>query len=180
MKCGYVRPIGLYDDIENQKKKLKEYTKDIYIEEHAENKRRNQLDSLLHKTLKENDELFITDICILADSTKQLLEIIDLCSKKGVHIFIINPNILVSSASEYNFQKVLNEISKFQNDVVRFRTQLCMNKAARDVKKMGRPQRSDDNAKRAIEIYMSKEYTLDEIRETTNISKATLYTHLEK
>lgn len=180
MKYGYIRPIELYDDIENQKKKLEEHTKDIYIEEHAENKLRNQLDSLLHETLKENDELFITDICILADSTKQLVDIIDLCSKKGVCILIINPDILVSAAAEYSFQHILNEISNFQSDVVRFRTQLGVKKARKDGKKMGRPKRSDDNIKRAVEMYMLKKYTLDEIKAATNISRATLYRHLDK
>ena len=45
---------------------------------------------------------------------------------------------------------------------------------------MGRPKRSDDNIKRAVEMYMSKKYTLDDIKSATNISRATLYRHLEK
>ena len=180
MKYGYVRPLVLYDDLKNQKLKIEKYTDEIYTEEHAENKRRHQLDILLEQTLKENDQIIITDICILADSTKHLVDIIDVCSKKSVNIYIINPDITVSSSSEYTFQNVLNEISNFQSDVVRFRTQLGMNKAAKSGKKMGRPKRSDDNIKRAVEMYMTKEYTLDEIREQTNISRATLYRHLER
>lgn len=180
MKYGYIRPVELYDDLKNQKLKIEKYTNEIYIEEHAENKRRHQLDALLDETVKENDQIVITDICVLADSTKQLVDIIDTCSKKSVSIRIINPDILVSATAEYNFQQVLNEISNFQSDVVRFRTQLGMNKAVKDGKKMGRPKRSDDNIKRAVEMYMTKEYTLDEIREQTNISRATLYRHLER
>lgn len=180
MKYGYIRPIELYDTIEDQKMKIEEFTKNIYIEEHAGNKNRSQLETLMNDKLQENDELIITDTCILADSTKQLVDIIETCSKKSVQIRIVNPDILVSSSTKYNFQQILNEISNFQSDVVRFRTQLGMNKAVKDGKKMGRPKRSDDNIKRAVEMYMTKKYTLDEIREETNISRATLYRHLER
>ncbi len=45
---------------------------------------------------------------------------------------------------------------------------------------MSRPKRDDNNLRDAIEMYMSKKYTLDEIKEQTNISRATLYRHLDK
>lgn len=180
MKYGYARPVELYDEIIDQKDKIKKYTNDIYVEEHAENKRRYQLDTLLENKVQANDELIVTDICILADSTKHLVDIIDLCSEKSVQIFIINPEILVAPSAEYNFQQILNEISTFQSDVVRFRTQLGVDRAIKDGKKMGRPKRTDDNIKRAVEMYMSKKYTLDEIKAQTNISRATLYRHLER
>lgn len=180
MKYGYIRPIELYDAVSIQKKKLNTHTKEIYIEDHPENKRRNQLDTLLDKILQANDELIVTDLCILADSTKHLADIIDVCSSKSVHIKVLNPVLSISPESEYTFEQVLDEISTFQSDVVKFRTQLGLNKAIKDGKKMGRPKRSDDNIKRAVEMYMTKEYTLDEIKEETNISRATLYRHLER
>jgi predicted transcriptional regulator len=47
--------------------------------------------------------------------------------------------------------------------------------------RLGRPKRDDNNLRDAIEMYMSKKkYTLDEIKEQTNISRATLYRHLDK
>lgn len=180
MKYGYIRPMELYDDIKNQTLKIKRYTEHTYIEDHAESKRRHQLDHLIDKIVKENDQIIVTDICILADSTKQLVDIINACSKKSVQLYFINPDITVSADTEYSFQQILNEISNFQSDVVRFRTQQGMSKAAKEGKKMGRPKRSDDNIKRAVEMYMTKKYTLEEIREQTNISRATLYRHLEK
>ncbi len=45
---------------------------------------------------------------------------------------------------------------------------------------LSRPKRDDNNLRDAIEMYMSKKYTLDEIKEQTNISRATLYRHLDK
>lgn len=180
MDYGYVRPVNLYDSLNDQINKIKHYADKIYTEPHIENKRRDQLSTLLNEKIKENDQIILTDICILADSTKQLVDIIDICSSKSVKIHFINPDIIVSPDSKYSFQQVLNEISNFQSDIVKFRTQLGMNKAAKDGKKMGRPKRSDDNIKRAVQMYMTKKYTLDEIKDQTNISRATLYRHLER
>ncbi len=180
MKYGYIRPVELYDDLTNQKKKINEHTDDLFTEAHAENKKRDELENLLENRLSEGDELLVTDLCVLADSTKHLVDIIDECIERSVKIRVLNPDIVIDSGSEYNFQRTLNEISNFQSDVVKFRTQLGVNKAIKGGKKMGRPKRSDDNIKRAVEMYMSKEYTLDEIREKTNISRATLYRHLER
>lgn len=178
MKYGYIRPVELYDETEGQKKKILEYAGHLFIEAHADNKKRTALEELLD-TLEDGDELFVTDFCVLADSTKHLVDIIDTCISKPVKIHILNPGILVDEGTRYNFQKILNEISNFQSDVVKFRTQLGVSKAIKDGKKMGRPRRSDDNIKKAVEMYMSKQYTLDEIKEKTNISRATLYRHLE-
>lgn len=178
MKYGYIRPVELYDETEGQKNKILKYTKHLFIETHADNKKRTELEKLL-KTMEDGDELFVTDFCVLADSTKHLVDIIDTCISKPVKIHILNPGILVDDGTQYNFQKILNEISNFQSDVVKFRTQLGVSKAIKDGKKMGRPRRSDDNIKKAVEMYMSKQYTLDEIKEKTNISRATLYRHLE-
>ncbi|MEJ7509009.1 helix-turn-helix domain-containing protein, partial [Staphylococcus simulans] len=50
----------------------------------------------------------------------------------------------------------------------------------REGKSLGRPKRDDKNLRDAIEMYMSKKYTLDEIKAKTNISRATLYRHLDK
>lgn len=179
MKYGYIRPVELYDDIAGQKKKIMEYTNEIFMESHSENKKRLELERVLEATLDAGDELIVTDFCILADSTKHLVDIIDSCIRKSVQIRILNPDIVIDEDTEYNFQRILNEVSNFQSDIVKFRTQLGVDKAIKGGKKMGRPRRSDENIKRAVEMYMSKKYTLDEIKEKTNISRATLYRHLE-
>ncbi len=45
---------------------------------------------------------------------------------------------------------------------------------------MGRPKRNDENIRKAIEMYTLNKFTLDEIKSATNISRATLYRHLDK
>lgn len=51
MKYGYIRPVTINDDLNEQKKKIETYTKKIVEESHANNKKRNELDLLLKKKL---------------------------------------------------------------------------------------------------------------------------------
>lgn len=179
MRYGYIRPIELYDEIDDQKQKLGAYTENIFIETHTDTKHRDQLDTLLNEVMGLEDELIVTDLCILADSTQQLVDIINFSSKGIIKIRVVNPDIFITPTPRFTFQQVLNEISKFQSDVVRFRTKQGVSRANKAGKQVGRPKRNDKNMKKAIEMYMSKEYTLDDIKATTNISRATLYRHLE-
>ncbi|WP_186365064.1 recombinase family protein, partial [Staphylococcus hominis] len=64
MKYGYIRPVTINDDLNEQKKKIETYTKKIVEESHANNKKRNELNTLLNSKLVFGDTLYITDLCI--------------------------------------------------------------------------------------------------------------------
>lgn len=63
---------------------------------------------------------------------------------------------------------------------MKFRTRMRLDNYTREGKSLGRPKRDDKNLRDVIELYMSKKYILDEIKAKTNISRATLYKHLDK
>ncbi|OFO50315.1 resolvase [Staphylococcus sp. HMSC072B07] len=180
MKYGYIRPVTINDTVTEQAKKIEIYTKNILKETHANNKKRNELNTLLNSKLVFGDTLYITDLCIIADSTKHLVDILDLLSVKGISLYIINLNKNLIADTNENFIKTLHEITDFQRDIVKFRTRMGLENYTREGKRLGRPKRDDKNLRDAIEMYMSKKYTLDEIKEKTNISRATLYRHLDK
>ena len=180
MKYGYIRPVTINDDLNEQKKKIETYTKKIVEESHANNKKRNELDLLLKKKLVSGDAVYITDLCILADSTKHLVDILDYLSQKDISLYVINLNRYIYKNIQGEFLEILHDITDFQSDVVKFRTRVGLENYTKEGKKLGRPKRDDKNLRDAIEMYMSKNYTLDEIKEKTNISRATLYRHLDK
>ncbi len=180
MKYGYIRPVTINNTVNEQIKKIEIYTKNIFEEMHANNKKRNELDTLLNSKLVFGDILYITDLCIIADSTKHLVDILDLLSAKGVSLYVINLNRNLITDSNENFIKILHDITDFQSDIVKFRTRMGLENYTREGKSLGRPKRDDKNLRDAIEMYMSKKYTLDEIKAKTNISRATLYRHLDK
>ena len=180
MKYGYIRPVTINDDLNEQKKKIETYTKKIVEESHANNKKRNELDLLLKKKLVSGDAVYITDLCILADSTKHLVDILDYLSQKDISLYVINLNRYIYKNIQGEFLEILHDITDFQSDVVKFRTRVGLENYTKEGKKLGRPKRDDKNLRDAIEMYMSKNYTLDEIKEKTNISRATLYRHLDR
>lgn len=180
MKYGYLRPVEINDTCTVQRQKIQNYTDKLLEEKHAEAKKRIVLDELLHTTLKPNDTLYVTDLCILADSTRQLLDILDLLEKQHISLYVINLDQSLTGNTHQNFHTHLKYLTQFQSDVVKFRTRLGIEKYVREGKSPGRPKRNDQNLKDAIEMYMSKKYTLDEIKAKTNISRATLYRHLDR
>ncbi|MBY8910053.1 recombinase family protein [Salinicoccus roseus] len=178
MNYGYARPVELIDSMDAQEQKLAEYAEKLYLEDHNDNKKRTQLDALL-SAMKAGDTLYVTDLFILADSTKQLVDLVNTASAKETAIIVLNKGLSIDSETSLTFSASLNLISEFQSDIVKFRTRLGMTEASSKGKQLGRPKRSDDNIKKAIEMYMSKNFTLDEIKKETNISRATLYRHLD-
>ncbi|NBK47793.1 recombinase family protein [Staphylococcus delphini] len=180
MKYGYIRPVTINDSINEQIKKIETYTNHIIEEMHANNKKREELDVLLNLKLTSNDILYITDLCIIADSTKHLLDILDTLSQKGTSLYVINLNKNIIKDDKSSFIKTLHDIADFQSDIVKFRTRMGLENYTREGKSLGRPKRDDKNLRDAIEMYMSKKYTLDEIKKKTNISRATLYRHLDQ
>lgn len=180
MKYGYIRPVTINDSINDQIKKITVYTNNIIEESHANNKKRQELESLLNLEFTSNDILYITDLCIIADSTKHLVDILDILSQKGASLYVINLNKNITKDDKASFIDTLYDITDFQSDIVKFRTRIGLENYARGGKSLGRPKRDDKNLRDAIEMYMSKKYTLDEIKAKTNISRATLYRHLDK
>lgn len=180
MKYGYIRPVTINDSVSEQIKKIEQYTNDIIKEEHANNKKRNELDALLNFKLTSNDDLYITDLCIIADTTKHLVDILDILSTKGTALYVINLNKTITENGKETFINTLHDITDFQSDIVKFRTRMGLENYTREGKSLGRPKRDDKNLRDAIEMYMSKKYTLDEIKAKTNISRATLYRHLDR
>src|SRR5699024_2448735 len=180
MKHGYVLPVTFHDTVVVQKRKINFYTTNITEEQHAKNKKRDQLQQLFNEILSHGDKLYITDLCILADSSNHLVELFDKAQELDVSIYIMNLQMLIHAEYTAPFNDVLHAISDFQSDVVKFRTRVGMEESSKKGAKIGRPRRSDENLKNAIDMYMSKQYTLDEIKEQTNISRATLYRHLDQ
>jgi DNA invertase Pin-like site-specific DNA recombinase len=180
MNYGYIRPVTINDSLEEQSKKLLLHTNNIHEENHAKNKNRSKLNELLDSILQPEDILYVTDLCILADSTKHLTEVLDYLLVNKISLYIINLDKEITKSNNEAFIDTLHHIVEFQSDIVKFRTRLGMEDYTLKGNKVGRPKRNDKNLKDAVDMYMSKKFTLDEIKEKTNISRATLYRHLDR
>lgn len=179
MIIGYMRPYQEDFNCENQLKKLNELncTK-IFIEEHSSAKKRIQLENVLNM-LKKDDILVVTKLFVFADSTRSLVEFLEIIESKGAYLQSLNEGIDTSNPKGYRFIDIVKHLVEFQSDVISEKTKEGLYEAKQKGVHGGRPRKPDENVKRAIVMYQSKKYTLAEIKNETGISKSTLYRYLE-
>ena len=147
-------------------------------EDHSSAKKRMKLNNLLG-TLKHGDKIVVTKLFTFADSTRHLVELLDDIDTKGAYFQSLNEGIDTSDGAGYSFKDIVKHLVEFQSDVISEKTKQGLHEAKQKGVAPGRPRKPDENVKRAIIMYQSKNYSLAEIKDETGISKSTLYRYLE-
>lgn len=179
MLIGYMRPYQEDFNCENQLKNLtKANCTTIISEEHSLSKKRTQLKHIL-TNLNKGDKLVVTKLFTLADSTRHLVELLEIINDKGAYFQSLTEKIDTSNDSGYDFTVIVKHLVQFQSDVISEKTKKGLYEAKLKGISTGRPRKSDENVQRAIIMYESKNYSLAEIKAETGISKSTLYRYLE-
>lgn len=180
MIIGYMRPYFEDPACEKQVEAFKTYETDqVRIEEHSSSKRRYVLEQLL-EDIRPGDIILVSHLYVLADSTRHLIEVLNALDIKQAYLLSIREDIDTRQALNQSFRDIVQHLVVLQSDVVSMATREGLSKAKELGKQTGRPRKPDENVKRAIDMYQSKQYSLAEIREQTGISKSTLYRYLEK
>ncbi|PGS49380.1 recombinase family protein [Bacillus sp. AFS041924] len=179
MLIGYMRPNHDDPKCEQQLAHLTQINCDeIVMEDHSSAKNRIQLDKIV-TNLMHGDTIVVTKLFNLADSTRHLMEILETLNSKGAFLQSIEENINTCIQSKYFFIEIVKHLLSFQSDVISENTKQGLYEAKQKGISSGRPKKPDENVKRAILMYESKKYTLDDIKRETGISKSTLYRYLE-
>jgi len=179
MLIGYMRPYQEDLKCEDQLKNLNEINcTTIISEEHSSAKKRTQLENII-SLLNKGDKIVVTKLFTLADSTRHLVELLEIIDSKDAYFQSLNDGIDTSIPTGYNFTDIVKHLVKFQSDVISENTKKGLYEAKQKGITTGRPRKSDENVKRAIVMYQSKKYSLTEIKDETGISKSTLYRYLE-
>lgn len=181
MFIGYRRP--LHDDplCEEQQRILLGYKENttIFTEEHASAKKRVALTNALER-LQREDTLLVTNLAALADSTRHLVEVLEMLDQKEAFLFSIKEQIDTSHPQGYSFIDIVRHLVELQSDLISERTKRGLSEAKEKGIVTGRPRKPDDNVQRAIAMYESKNYSLADIKNETGISKSTLYRYLDR
>ncbi|PEL13750.1 recombinase family protein [Bacillus sp. AFS017336] len=179
MLIGYMRPNQEDPTCEEQLVQLKQLNcEKIISEDHSSAKNRTQLDTIL-TNLKQDDKIIISKLFTIADSTRHLVEILKVIDSKGAYLQSYKEKIDTSLKAGYAFIDTVNHLLTFQSDLISENTKKGLYEAKQKGVTSGRPKKPDENVKRAIVMYQSKKYTLEEIKQETGISKSTLYRYLE-
>src|SRR4051794_24172903 len=180
MLIGYSRPYEDDLNCEKQQKKLTEINCGKMIsEEHPSAKKRIQLNNMIQNLNKE-DKVVVTKLFVLADSTRHLLDLLEIIDAKGAYLQSLHEGIDTGNIPQYTFYDIVKHLVEFQSDVISERTKKGLSRAKEKGITTGRPRKPDENVQRAIIMYQSKKYSLAEIKNETGISKSTLYRYLER
>lgn len=177
MIYGYKRPLYNDKDMHAQTASLMACDR-IYTENHGRAKKRIALEELL-MIMEKGDTIQVHRIFSIADSTRHLEELLKICRRDQVTIHFMEENITSTQLLKKSLEQVVQIFLTFQSDIVKQSTTLGMAEAKAKGKSIGRPKKSDDNVRKAIEMYQSGKFTLLDIKNETGISKSTLYRYLE-
>ena len=177
MIYGYQRPLFNDEDMQIQSNTLVNCDH-VFTELHGRAKKRVALEELL-MTVQKGDTIQVLRFFSIADTTRHLDELLKICKRDRVTIHFMEENITSTQILEKSLEQVLQLFLTFQSDIVKQSTTLGMAEAKAKGKSIGRPKKSDDNIKKAIEMYQSGKFTLLDIKNETGISKSTLYRYLE-
>ncbi len=150
----------------------------LFQEESSSSKERVELNKLL-TIIKSGDELYVYNLYVLANSTRNLLDLLHTLKNQNVLVHFLANQIDTSDSSSFSFLYILEELAQFQSEVISEKTKIGLFEAQKKGNNAGRPKKSMLSINKAIEMFHSKKFSLEEIKDETGISKSTLYRNLE-
>ena len=137
-------------------------------------KERPELDKLLNR-LNTGDTIVVTELTRLSRSTRDLFNLVDNIQKKGANIKSLKESWLDTTTPHGKLMfTIIAGLSQFERDLISERTKEGLKSARARGRKGGRPPKSQNLIIKAMALYNSKEYTLKEIRDLTEVSATSL------
>lgn len=181
MNFGYMRISTLDQNLDRQRKPLEEFgCERIFFEKVTGTKReRPELNQML-EFLRPEDTVVVTDLTRLSRSTKDLIEITELISKKGAHLKSLKESWLdTTTAHGKMLFTIFAGIAQFERDLTSERTKEGIMAARKRGKHPGRPRTDEEKVKYALYL-IDQGMSRTDAAEKAGISRMTLYRKMQK
>jgi len=177
MNIAYVRVSTVEQNEQRQLEGLKTYKIDKYFTEKvsAKDTNRPQLKAMI-EFARGGDTIYIWDFSRLARSTKDLLDIVEKLTNKGVHLLSVKENLDTSTPSGKLMLTMIGAINEFEraNMLERQREGIAIAKVKGKYK--GRKAiEYPDNWKEVYDKWKVREITAVKAMELTGLKKNTFY-----
>ena len=181
MKFGYARVSKNDLNLDLQIYALNVYGVDEIYEEKVTGTRQNhqQLTELLG-TLRAGDTLVIGRLDRLGRTVKQFFALIKDFEQKGIRFVSLQEKFDTSTSMGKAVYGVFCAVAQMELDVISERTKAGMMEAKKRGRLSGRKPKENTNVKRALKMYFSNEVSLNDIIETTGLSKTTIYKYVRE
>ena len=181
MKFGYARVSKDDPNLDLQIDALNVYGVDEIYEEKITGPRQNrqQLTELLG-TLRAGDTLVIWRLDRLGRTVKQFFALIKDFEQKGIRFVSLQEKFDTSSPMGKSVYVVFCAISQMELDVISERTKAGMIAARKRGRFSGRKPKKNENVENALIMYFSNEFSINDIIETTGLSKTTIYKYVRE
>ncbi|WP_404351657.1 recombinase family protein [Sutcliffiella horikoshii] len=182
MKIGYARVSTQDQNLDMQVDALEKAGCDkVYTEKMSGTRDdRPELTRILRDVLRHGDTLVVYKMDRLGRSTFRLLELTQQLEEDGIEFESIQDRIDTSTPIGKAMFRMLAVLAEMERDIIVERTQAGLQAARARGRVGGRPSTPKKAVEKALKLYNSKEYSIAEIVELTNVSKATIYRELKK
>jgi len=177
MRVAYVRVSTVEQNEQRQVEALEKYDIEQWFCEKISGKNTNrpELKRML-EFVRQGDTVYIHDFSRLARSTKDLLDIVETLSNKGVHLVSNKENIDSSTPTGKLMLTMIGAIAEFERENLLERQREGIAIAKKNGKFKGGQVKKIDNDKFEIllEKYYSREITKSKMAEELGVSRPTL------
>lgn len=181
MVFGYARVSTDEQNLDLQIDALKKYKCDEIYEEKISTRKinRQQLTILLGK-LRVGDTLVVWKLDRLGRTVIQLLDLVEDFNSKGINFVSLQEKFDTTTPMGRYVFLMFCGLAQMERDIISERTKAGLNAARKRGRVGGRKPTDDKIIQRALKMYHSNEFSINEILESTRISKTTLYTYIKK
>lgn len=145
----------------------------------GKNRSRPELDEML-KMLRPGDTVVVWKLDRIGRSTKHLIELMEYFNANDINFVSLQEKIDTSTATGRMLFHFMAAMAQFEREMIQERTQAGLEAARARGRKGGRPRKNDAAVQRALKLYDSKDYSVEDIVKMTGVSKSVIYSRLRE
>lgn len=178
---GYARVSTRSQELNRQLDILEEYNcNKIYTEKITGTKANRPELNKLKENVREGDTIVVDSWSRLGRSTKDLINLMDFFSEKGVNVISHKEQFDTSTAQGKLMLTVFQAFAEFERDLIVERTKEGLISARSRGRRGGRPKVKKSKIDKALKMYDAQFHSLKEIEELSGVSTSTLYRYINK
>lgn len=181
MKLGYARVSTTQQFLDRQLDALNTYGVERIIEEKYTGKTRERdgLNRLL-ETVRDGDTVVVESISRLGRNTLDILNVVEQLDDAGVTFVSLKENMDTSTPTGKAMFQMMCVIAELERNLIAERVKEGLEATKRRGTQLGRPKLDKSKIDVALRMYDSGEYSVNEVIETTGVSRGSLYRALDK